>query len=420
MLNIEKIGVIGLGYVGLPLAVELSKKFPVIGYDIDQQRIYSLKRNIDLTGEITKNELKRSSINFTFKNKELKKVNIFIITLPTPIDKKNNPDLSSMKKATVMISKLIKPGSLIIYESTVYPGVTEEICLPILLKNSKLIYNRDFFLGYSPERVNPGDKKNRFRKISKVISASSNRALSTMKFIYSKIINAKIHKAKSIKIAEAAKIIENTQRDLNIALMNELFVIFDKLNIPLSDILKAAKTKWNFLNFKPGLVGGHCIGIDPYYLTFKAGEQGIKTDIILSGRKINDSFHKYLEQKLINIINQFELKKEILILGATFKENVPDFRNSRITNLIKQLIKKKVKIFIYDPYLSKKNFEETFKKNKNIKLIKKNKKYDLIFLGTPHKEFIKNQNRIHNLLTKKGKIFDFRTCMNKKRFIIQN
>lgn len=419
MIKINKIAVIGLGYVGLPLAAELSKKFQVIGYDIDKKRIKSLLRNTDYTNEISNKDLKKLKFQLTYNKKNLNEANIFIITLPTPVDQKNNPDLSYLKNATVTVSKIIKPGSLIIYESTVYPGVTEEVCLPILIKNSKLKFNSDFYIGYSPERVNPGDKINRFQKISKIISASSKNALKTMEYIYGKIIKAKIHKTESIKIAEASKVIENTQRDLNIALMNELFIIFDKLNIPISEILKAASTKWNFLNFNPGLVGGHCIGIDPYYLTYKAGKEGIKTDIILSGRKINDNFHNYLSQKLLYFIKKFKFKKEILILGGTFKENIPDFRNSRVKNLIKKLTSKNLKVYLSDPHLNEQS-DKIFKNCTVIDFNKKNKKFDLIFFAVPHKQFMLNQKKIHNLLSKKGKIYDFKTRLIKKKFIIQN
>lgn len=419
MIKINKIAVIGLGYVGLPLALELSKKFQIIGYDIDKKRIKSLQKNIDFTNEISNRDLKKYKFQLTYNKKKLNDANIFIITLPTPVDKKNNPDLSYLKNATVVVSKIIKPGSLIIYESTVYPGVTEEVCLPILIKNSKLEFNYDFYIGYSPERVNPGDKINRFKKISKVISASSKKALNTMQHIYGKIIKAKIHKAESIKIAEASKVIENTQRDLNIALMNELFIIFDKLNIPISEILKAARTKWNFLNFTPGLVGGHCIGIDPYYLTYKAGIEGISTDIILSGRKINDNFHNYLSQKILHLIKEFKFKKEILILGGTFKENVPDFRNSRVKNLINKLSSKNLKVYLSDPYINKQS-KKNFKNCKVIDITKENKKFDLIFLAVPHKQFIQSQKKIYKLLSKRGKIYDFKTYLRKKNFIIQN
>jgi len=420
MLKIDKISVIGLGYVGLPLAVELSKKFTVIGYDIDKNRVNSLKKNIDFTNEISKEELRKFKFEITSDKKKLKKANVFIITLPTPVDNKNNPDLSFLKNATETISNVIQRNSLIIYESTVYPGVTEEVCLPILIKNSKLIYNKDFFLGYSPERINPGDKKNKLRKISKVISASSKEALDTMQYIYSKIVKAEIYKAESIKIAEASKVIENTQRDLNIALMNELFIIFDKLNIPISDIIKASRTKWNFLNFVPGFVGGHCIGVDPYYLTYKAGKEGISTDIILSGRKINNNFHNYIAKKLIFYIKKFNFKKEVLILGATFKQDVPDFRNSRIKNLIEKLKSKKIKTFVYDPYLKKNLSTNTLTNIKNINIFKSKKKYDLIFLAVPHKQFLRNQKNIYKLLSSRGKIYDFRKCLNKQNFIIQN
>ncbi len=415
-----KIAVIGLGYVGLPLAVELAKKFQVYGFDINKQRIKNIKQNYDETGELEKKKLKKTSAIISSDEKILLNANVFIVTVPTGINKKNLPDLRILKKSSTLLSKYIKKKTLIIYESTVYPGCTEEICIPILKKNKKFKYNKDFFVGYSPERISPGDKKRNVTNITKIVSASNKKALKQIKHIYSKIVKSGIYVAPSIKIAEAAKAIENTQRDLNIGLMNELFVFFNKIKIPTKEVLKAASTKWNFLNFHPGLVGGHCIGVDPYYLTNKYKAVNLIPSIILSGRKTNNDFHKFIARKVDEIIKDNNLsKKKILVMGYSFKENCPDYRNTRVYHLIMDLQKKKIKLKIHDPYLqeNKDNFPfknlsiESFEQHQN--------KYDLIILTVPHKIYLKKQNKILNLLTNKGLIYDFKSKLKNNKRIIQ-
>ncbi len=415
-----KIAVVGLGYVGLPIAIELAKFFKVYGYDKKKKRVRDLLLNIDQTREIEPKVLKKTKVIFSDKEKILKNANVFIITIPTPVDKNNLPNLTLLRESTRTISKYIKKNSLIIYESTVYPGCTEEVCLPILKKNKKLEYNKDFFIGYSPERINPGDKKRNVSNITKVISGSNSEAVEKIKYIYSKIVRSGVHVAPSIKIAEAAKIIENTQRDLNIGLMNELFMLFDKLNISTEEILKAAGTKWNFLKFKPGLVGGHCIGVDPYYLTYKCKQINFKPKIILSGRNINDNFHKFIGEKTLKIIKNQKLKKNILVLGYSFKENCPDYRNTRIFHLVKFLKSKNCEIKIHDPYLleNENNFPFQRLALKNLK--EYNRLFDLILLAVPHNFYLKNQSFLLKLLSKKGLIYDFKSSLKKNNKIIQN
>ena len=337
-----KIAVIGLGYVGLPLAIELAKKFKVYGYDINKERVKDLKLNIDNTLEVDSSTLKKTKVNFSFNEKILNKANTFIVTVPTGINRKNLPDLRLLKQSTYTISKYLKSKSLIIYESTVYPGCIEEECVPVLEKFSKLKFNQDFFCGYSPERINPGDKEHTISKIKKVTSGSTPEIAELVDKLYKEIITAGTHKASSIKVAEAAKVIENTQRDLNIALMNELSILFSKLNIDTNEVLDAAKSKWNFLPFAPGLVGGHCIGIDPYYLTYKAKNIGYHPKVILAGRKINDEMGNYAASQMINKMKKIKIKiknSKILIMGMTFKENCSDIRNSGVSSVIDKLKK---------------------------------------------------------------------------------
>ena len=416
-----KIAVVGLGYVGLPLAIELAKKFKVYGFDIKKQRVKNLNLNYDETSEVESKYLKKTSAILSYKEDILRNANVFIITVPTGIDKNNLPDLRLLKQSTKTILKYLKKKTLIIYESTVYPGCTEEICLPILKKNNKLIYNKDFFIGYSPERINPGDKKKNVTNITKIVSGSSREALQQIKHIYLKIVKSGVYEAPSIKIAEAAKVIENTQRDLNIGLMNELFVFFNKLQIPTKEVLKAASTKWNFLNFTPGLVGGHCIGVDPYYLTNKYKAVNLRPSIILSARKTNNDFHKFIVKKVSKIVKINKLsKKKILILGYSFKENCPDYRNTRVYHLIKLLLKKQYKVNIHDPYLSM-NIDNFPFKNFSIKnLAIRKKKYDLIILAVPHKFYLKNQSKITDLLSKNGLIYDFKSVLEVNKKIIQS
>jgi UDP-N-acetyl-D-galactosamine dehydrogenase len=347
------IAVVGLGYVGLPLAVEFGKKFTTVGFDIDSKRVGELKKGIDRTLECDPEDITASSsLIFSSSIEAIKECNVYIVTVPTPIDKQNRPDLMPLIKASEMLGGVISKGDCIIYESTVYPGATEEVCVPILEKESKLIFNKDFFVGYSPERINPGDRLHRLRDILKVTSGSNEEAALFVDSLYGEIILAGTHKAGSIKVAEAAKVIENTQRDVNIALVNELSIIFSKLSIDTEEVLEAAGTKWNFLPFRPGLVGGHCIGVDPYYLTHKAISVGYNPEIILAGRRLNDDMPKhvvsaFIKQMLMKSIHVVGSK--VLILGLSFKENCPDIRNTKIVDVINELKEYSVEVDVYDP-----------------------------------------------------------------------
>ncbi len=386
------VGIIGLGYVGLPLSIRMASKFNVLGYDVDKERINQLKRNIDNTKEVSKKELlKEKSLKFTNNIKEINECNFYIVTLPTPINKNKKPDLTILKSATKSLAKYIKKDDIIVYESTVYPGVTEEICAPIIEKYSGLKFNKDFFCGYSPERINPGDKKRKIHNIKKVVSGSTPATLKKINKVYSSIISAGTYKAESIKIAEAAKVIENTQRDLNIALINEISIIFDNLNIDVHKVLAAAKTKWNFIPFTPGLVGGHCIGVDPYYLTYLSEKLGHKPRVILSGRKTNDQMHRFVSNKVIGKLKTKKIspkKSNILIMGYTFKENCPDIRNTKVKDLALYLKKFVKKVDIYDPWV---NSLDEFKKINKINFINRIKlnSYDGIIISVGHNEFKK-------------------------------
>ena len=403
------ITVFGLGYVGLPLFLEFSKNFKSIGFDKNKSKINNLNNSIDKTGELSKSQIKElKNLNITNNLKDLKKTDIFIVAVPTPINILKNPDLRLIKDATKTIGKIIKKNNIVIYESTVYPGVTEEVCVPILEKLSGLKWKKDFFVGYSPERINPGDKKHNFQNIIKVVSGDTQKTLSIISNIYKKTVKAGVYNAKSIKVAEAAKVIENTQRDLNIALMNELSIIFKKMNININSVLKAASTKWNFNNYKPGFVGGHCIGVDPYYLTFKSTELGYKPKVILAGRKINDNMAQYASNEILKIFKKKKLKpnSKLLVLGYTFKENCSDYRNTQIEKLTNNLIKKYSNIQIYDPYIKtkiKKNFLTVFPKNQ--------KKFDCIIIAVPHRELLKNEKKIINLGNKDCLFFDLKSKM---------
>ena len=349
----EKFAIIGLGYVGLPVAMAFAEKFgDVIGFDIDQGKIEGLIRGHDLTAQFSSEELKSTRLRFTTDPAALTDRSFFIVTVPTPIDEHKRPDLRPLVGASTSVGKAIQRGAVIVYESTVYPGVTEEVCGPIVEKLSGLKAGVDFFLGYSPERINPGDLEHTFTKIKKVVSGDSPATLDRVAAAYGAVVTAGIHRAESIKVAEAAKVIENTQRDLNIALMNELAVIFDRMGIATKDVLRAAGTKWNFLPFSPGLVGGHCIGVDPYYLTSKAEQLGYQPQVILAGRRINDSMGAYIAQKAVKLLIQQALPVKgarVGILGLTFKENVPDLRNSRIPDIVRELQSFGVEVLIHDP-----------------------------------------------------------------------
>lgn len=387
-----QIGIIGLGYVGLPLAVEFGKKFKTIGFDINKSRIEELTNGFDRTLEVSSDDLKASS-NLTYSHnlEQLASCNFFIVTVPTPVDKFNHPDLTPLVKASQTVGKVLKKGDIVVYESTVYPGATEEDCIPVLERESGLVFNRDFFAGYSPERINPGDKEHTVSKILKVTSGSTPAIADEVDAVYKEVIVAGTHKASSIKVAEAAKVIENAQRDINIAFVNELSKIFNKLGIDTNAVLEAAGTKWNFLKFKPGLVGGHCIGVDPYYLAQKAQEVGYHPEIILAGRRLNDSMGKYVADESVKLI----VKKEgqvkganVLVLGITFKENCPDVRNTKVVDIIDELKTYHTNITICDPWADKAEVKHEY----GIDIINNLsespvKAFDCIILAVAHKEF---------------------------------
>jgi len=383
------IAVIGLGYVGLPLATEFGKKTAVIGFDININRIQELRDGMDFTLEVSKAELAEAShLSFSADIDDLRKANIFIVTVPTPIDEHKQPDLSPLIKASRMIGKVLKKGDIVIYESTVYPGATEEECVPVLAEISGLTFNVDFFAGYSPERINPGDKLHRVTTIKKVTSGSTPEVAEQVDALYRSIITAGTHKASSIKVAEAAKVIENTQRDLNIALINELAVIFNKLGIDTEEVLLAAGTKWNFLPFRPGLVGGHCIGVDPYYLTHKAQAVGYHPEVILAGRRINDGMGRYVVSQLVKNMIKHSIsvaKSKVLILGLTFKENCPDIRNTKIVDIISELKEYDISADIYDPWVSEAEAQHEY----GISLVSRPDvdTYDAVILAVAHDEF---------------------------------
>ncbi|MCF4994988.1 Vi polysaccharide biosynthesis UDP-N-acetylglucosamine C-6 dehydrogenase TviB [Pseudomonas syringae] len=351
-----KLAIIGLGYVGLPLAVEFGKHRSVVGFDINQHRIDTLKAGHDSTLEVSSEELKKAILlGYSSKLDELSDCNVFIVTVPTPIDQYKQPDLTPLIKASESIGKVLKKGDIVIYESTVYPGATEEDCVPVLEKVSGMKFNVDFFAGYSPERINPGDKEHRVTTIKKVTSGSTPEVAALVDALYNQIITAGTHLASSIKVAEAAKVIENTQRDLNIALINELAIIFNKMGIDTEEVLKAAGTKWNFLPFRPGLVGGHCIGVDPYYLTHKAQAIGYHPEIILAGRRLNDSMSAYVASQLVKAMLKRRIHVDgarVLVMGLTFKENCPDLRNTKVVDIIRELADYNISVDIYDPWVS--------------------------------------------------------------------
>jgi len=384
-----KIALVGLGYVGLPLAVEFGKKYETVGFDINQARIDELKRGEDSTLEVEPQELALASqLSFTTDPEDIRDCKIFIVTVPTPIDEHKRPDLTPLEKSSSAIGKLLKQGDVVIYESTVYPGATEEVCVPILEAESGLVFNKDFYCGYSPERINPGDKEHRVTTIKKVTSGSTPEIADKVDALYSSIITAGTHKASSIKVAEAAKVIENTQRDVNIALINELALIFNKLSINTEEVLKAAGTKWNFLPFRPGLVGGHCIGVDPYYLTHKATEVGYHPEIILAGRRLNDNMGSYVTDRVAKIMTQKRIHvmdANILIMGLTFKENCPDLRNTRVVDLVEEFLGFHCNVDVYDPWVSK----EEAKHEYGITPVDAPQPghYDAILLAVAHNEF---------------------------------
>ena len=385
-----KIAVVGLGYVGLPLAVAFAKHFPVIGFDINPSRIEELKQGIDRTNEVETEDILNPNIVYTTDETLLREADIVIVTVPTPTDKYKNPDLRFLKSATQTVGRNLKNGTIVVYESTVFPGCTEEVCVPILEEESGLTWKRDFFVGYSPERINPGDKKHRLENIVKVVAGDTPQTAQKLAEIYSKVVKAGVHVAPSIKVAEAAKVIENTQRDINIALMNELAMLFDKLGIDTRDVLEAAGTKWNFLKFEPGLVGGHCIPEDPYYLAYKAREIGFHPQLILAGRRINDYTPIFVAQKVVKLLikaGKVVQNSKILVMGITFKENVPDVRNSKVVDLIKELEDYGIRVSVHDPIADPEEVRRYYGIDL-IKDLKENAPYDGIVVAVKHKEFL--------------------------------
>ena len=385
----DKIAIVGLGYVGLPLAVEFGKKSEVVGFDINKSRIAELQSGKDSTLEVSGDELKEAiKLSYTANPEDVRDCNIYIVTVPTPIDEYKRPDLTPLQKSSETVGKLLNKGDIVIYESTVYPGATEEVCVPILEQNSDMTFNQDFYCGYSPERINPGDKEHRVSTIKKVTSGSTAEIANKVDALYQTVITAGTHKASSIKVAEAAKVIENTQRDVNIALINELALIFNRLEIDTEEVLKAAGSKWNFLPFRPGLVGGHCIGVDPYYLTHKAVEVGYHPEMILAGRRLNDNMGNYVADQVAKLMTKKRIHvvdSKILIMGLTFKENCPDLRNTRVVDLIAEFESFNCHVDVYDPWVDKKEAEEEY----GITPIEapQTGTYDAVILAVAHDEF---------------------------------
>ncbi|MFT6925930.1 MAG: UDP-N-acetyl-D-galactosamine dehydrogenase [Psychromonas sp.] len=411
-----KITIIGLGYVGLPLAVEFGKKCPTVGFDIDKTRISELCKGVDSTLECSSEELKEAEmLSYSYSSDDLKQSNVYIVTVPTPINEHKQPDFSPLIKACEMLGKIISNGDVIIYESTVYPGATEEVCIPIVEQVSGLVFNKDFFAGYSPERINPGDKEHRVTNILKVTSGSTPEVAEKVDQIYKSIITAGTHKASSIKVAEAAKVIENTQRDVNIALINELSIIFNKLGIDTLEVLEAAGTKWNFLPFRPGLVGGHCIGVDPYYLTHKAAAVGYHPEMILAGRRLNDGMGEYVVSQLVKQM----LKKcihvggaKVLVMGLTFKENCTDLRNTKVVDIVKELKEYNIIPDILDPWCSNEKAESEY----GLSLIRTAEKgtYDAIILAVAHNQFkVMGADKIHDLGKNNHILYDLKYVLPK-------
>ena len=411
------IAIIGLGYVGLPLAVEFGKKYPAIGFDINKNRIKELSKNIDLTLEVSKEELTESKfLSFSFNKNDLNKANVYIITVPTPIDEHKQPNLTPLLNASEMLGSCIKKGDIIIYESTVYPGATEEHCIPVVEKISGLKFNEDFYAGYSPERINPGDKEHRLTNILKVTSGSTPKTANFVDELYASIITAGTHKTSSIKVAEAAKVIENTQRDVNIALINELSIIFNKLDIDTLEVLEAAGTKWNFLPFRPGLVGGHCIGVDPYYLTHKAQSVGYHPEMILAGRRLNDGMGAYIVSQLVKNMIKRRIQvdgSKVLIMGLTFKENCPDLRNTKVLDIIKELSDYNINYEVVDPWCSPSEATREY----DLTLENKYKKdyYDAIILAVGHTQFKQmGSEKIRSLGKSNHILYDLKYVLDKK------
>ncbi len=407
-----KVSIIGLGYVGLPIAIEVAKRYPTVGFDIKSNRIDNLRNGIDETLEVDRNELIESSVSFSYDPEDLKSSNLYVVTVPTPVDSHKKPDLNPLQKSSELIGRYLKKGDIVVYESTVFPGCTEEFCVPILESVSGLKFNKDFFCGYSPERINPGDKKHRLTTIKKVTSGSNEQVADLINQFYQSFITAGTHLASSIKVAEAAKVIENTQRDLNIAFVNELSIIFGKMNIDTMEVLEAAGTKWNFLPFVPGLVGGHCIGVDPYYLTYKSEGLGYRPEVILAGRRINDNMGAHVAGLLVKKLaaNRMPIvDAKVLVLGITFKENCPDIRNSRVIDVVRELNGYSMDIDVYDPQASAREVKKEYGVNllSNINY----KEYSTVILAVAHNELVNlDWGSIRNSV---GIIFDLKSVLPK-------
>ncbi|WP_279391968.1 Vi polysaccharide biosynthesis UDP-N-acetylglucosamine C-6 dehydrogenase TviB [Vibrio splendidus] len=415
MFENTKVAIIGLGYVGLPLAVEFGKKMPTLGFDINQSRVDELKSGSDFTLECSEEELKEAEfLTYTADLNKLKEANVYIVTVPTPIDEHKQPDLTPLIKASEALGSIVSKGDVLIYESTVYPGATEETCLPVVERVSGLTFNKDFFAGYSPERINPGDKEHRVTNILKVTSGSNYEVAEFVDQLYKTIITAGTHKASSIKVAEAAKVIENTQRDVNIALINELSIIFNKLNIDTLEVLEAAGTKWNFLPFRPGLVGGHCIGVDPYYLTHKAQTVGYHPEMILAGRRLNDGMGKYVVSELVKKMLKQRIHVEganVLVMGLTFKENCPDLRNTKVVDIVAELKEYNINVDVVDPWCS--NEEAQHEYGLSLTQPKPNY-YDAIIMAVGHNEFKQmGATEIHALGKDSHVLYDLKYVLDK-------
>lgn len=420
----SRIAIIGLGYVGLPLAIEFAKKYPVLGFDINSDRVKELSKGQDRTKEANLDELKQviqdrkkegapTGLTFSSDKKDLSQYNVFIVTVPTPIDEFKSPDLKPLLSASSMLGSILKAGDVVIYESTVYPGCTEEDCVPVLEKTSGLVFNKDFFAGYSPERINPGDKVNTLTKIRKVTSGSTPEIAGYVDALYASIITAGTHKAPSIKVAEASKAIENAQRDINISFVNELALIFDKVGIDTNDVIEAAGTKWNFLKYKPGLVGGHCIGVDPYYLAHKAEALGYHPQVILSGRRVNDHMGHFVANKIVKLMIEKDHKikgSKILIMGITFKENCPDVRNTRVVDIYHELIDFGLDVTIYDPWADPEEVKHEYGLD-IVTSLNENEIYDGIIIAVAHKEFLTFDFKKYK--RNNGVIFDTKACIDR-------
>lgn len=416
--NTARLAVIGLGYVGLPLAVEFGKKLSTTGFDINANRVSELRNGKDSTLEISPEELAEANqLSFTCSADDIREANVYIVTVPTPIDAHRNPDLSPLKSASTLLGSVISQGDVVIFESTVYPGCTEEVCIPIIESVSGFTFNQDFYAGYSPERINPGDKTHRVHNIVKITSGSNPEIADFVDALYSTIVTVGTHKASSIRVAEAAKVIENTQRDVNIALINELAVIFNQLEIDTEEVLKAAGSKWNFLPFRPGLVGGHCISVDPYYLTHKAQEIGHHPEIILSGRRINDNMGRYVAECVVKLMTRKKIHvvgAKVLIMGFTFKENCPDLRNTRVVDIIEELNTYHAEVDVYDPWAESTQAEHEY--GITLTTEPKEASYDAIILCVGHQQFVDmGADRIHALGRDKHVLYDVKYVLNKQQ-----